>query len=92
MYSLPFEDGAFDTVILDDVLADAERPVDALQEAKRLLRTGGRMLLLSSVGAQGVAQLKTKFAGWAADTGLRLALPRSVPEKKPGWLLGIATS
>lgn len=92
MYRLPFEDSAFDTVILDDVLADARRPTEALQEARRLLRDGGRMLLLASVGARSVSQLKTKFAAWSADTGLRLAPPRSIPDKKPGWLLGVATA
>jgi ArsR family transcriptional regulator len=92
MYSLPFEDGAFDTVILDDVLADAQRPTEALQEARRLLREGGRMLLLASVGSREAEPLTKSFAAWAADTGLRLAPPRSIPDKKPGWLLGIATS
>jgi ArsR family transcriptional regulator len=91
MYGLPFEDETFDTIILDDVLSDAQRPADALREARRLLRTGGRMLMLATVGAQGVPQLTTKFAAWAADTGLRLAPPRPIPEKKPGWLLGVVT-
>ena len=92
MYSLPFEDEAFDTVILDDVLSEAQRPIDALREAKRLLRAGGRLFLLASVGARGAPGLKTDLAAWAADTGLRLAAPRSIPDKNPGWLLGIATS
>ncbi len=92
MYSLPFDDQAFDTIILDDVLADSQRPTDALREASRLLRAGGRLLLLASVGTQGVAQLSEKFAAWAAATGLRLAPPRAIPERQPGWLLGVATS
>lgn len=92
MYSLPFDDQAFDTIILDDVLAESQRPTEALQEAKRLLRTGGRLLLLASVGTHGVAQLSEKFASWAAATGLRLAPPRSIPERQPGWLLGVATA
>jgi ArsR family transcriptional regulator len=91
MYGLPFEDESFDTIILDDVLPDAQRPADALREARRLLRTGGRMLMLATVGAHSIPQLTTKFAAWAADTGLRLAPPRPIPEKKPGWLLGVAT-
>ena len=92
MYSLPFSDGEFDTVILDDVLVEADRPADALQEAKRLLSKGGRMLLLAGVGAHGVPELKDQFANWAAASGLRLAAPRPIPETNPGWLLGIATS
>ena len=92
MYGLPFEDETFDTIILDDVLPDAQRPADALREARRLLRGGGRMLMLATVGAHSVPQLSAKFADWAADTGLRLAPPRPIPEKRPGWLLGVATS
>ncbi len=91
MYSLPFEDGEFDTVILDDVLAEADRPAAAIQEAKRLLSSGGRMLLLTSIGAQGVPGLKSAFAEWAAESGMRLAPPRTIPDTNPGWLLGIAT-
>lgn len=92
MYSLPFEDNAFDTVILDDVLTDTRQPTEALREAGRLLRAGGRLLLLASVRTQDAPQLKDRYVAWAAETGLRLAPPRLIPEKKPGWLLGIATS
>lgn len=91
MYSLPFGDDEFDTIILDDILTDAERPVVAITEAKRLLRTGGRILFLATVGSAGAEQTRTHFADWAAQTGLRLASPRSIPDKDPGWLLGVAT-
>jgi ArsR family transcriptional regulator len=91
MYSLPFEDQSFDTVILDDVLVESRQPVDALAEAKRLLKTGGRLLLLASVGSVSAAGLARDFADWAATTGLRLAPPRAVPQQNPGWLLGVAT-
>ena len=49
MYELPFADGEFDTVILDDVLGTAERPMTALSEARRLLKPAGRLLLLCAV-------------------------------------------
>ena len=92
MYALPFDDQAFDTIILDGVLAEAERPTDAIAEALRLLKSGGRLLLLSATGQRTADQIKTSFADWAAQTGLRLAPPRSIPDKNPGWLLGVATS
>ena len=92
MYSLPFDDGNFDTIILDDVLVDAERPASAVDEAKRLLKKGGRILFLASVDDGEAAELKDDFAAWAANTGLRLAPPRSIPEAGPGWLLGVATA
>jgi len=92
MYSLPFADQEFDTVILDGVLGEAERPADVITEALRLLKSGGRVLLLSATGKRSAKQIKSDFADWAAQTGLRLAQPRSIPDKNPGWLLGVATS
>jgi ArsR family transcriptional regulator len=91
MYALPFDDQEFDTVILDDVLAGSEQPAAALGEARRLLKPGGRLLLLASLASQEAAQLKDDYAAWAAETGIRLAPPRSIPDYNPGWLLGVAT-
>lgn len=91
MYALPFDDEAFDTVILDDVLAESERPTAAVEEARRLLKEGGRLLLLASVGTRDAAAMKDDFATWAAASGIRLAPPRSIPDTNPGWLLGVAT-
>jgi ArsR family transcriptional regulator len=92
MYSLPFDNQEFDTIILDGVLGDAERPTDVITEALRLLKAGGRVLLLSATGERTAEQIKSDFADWAAQTGLRLAQPRSIPDKNPGWLLGVATA
>jgi len=91
MYSLPFEDNEFDTIILDDVLPGADRPTAVIEEALRLLQAGGRVLLLATVGSDGAEKTRRKFADWAAQTGLRLAPPRSIPDKNPGWVLGVAT-
>ncbi|MGB5491384.1 MAG: metalloregulator ArsR/SmtB family transcription factor [Woeseiaceae bacterium] len=91
MLALPFEDGEFDTIILDDVLAADEAPEKALLEAQRVLRRGGRLLLLASADNNDVADLRQKFTDWAAATGMRLARPRSIPEKNPDWLLAVAT-
>jgi ArsR family transcriptional regulator len=91
MYSLPFADGEFDTVILDDVLATSQRPVDAIAEAQRLMRPGGRLLFLSRCNEIGCKQLGEQLAAWCANAGLRLAPPRQIPAKKPEWLLAVAT-
>lgn len=91
MVSLPFDDNEFDTVILDDVLSDAKDPAAALLEAKRLLVGDGRVLLLASVGDSDISELRSQFARWAAAANLRLAPPRPVPVKNPGWLLAVAT-
>ena len=92
MYSLPFNDREFDTIILDGVLCEAKRPTDVIIEALRLLKTGGRMLLLSATGRRSADDIRSDFTDWAAQTELRLAPPRSIPDKNPGWLLGVATS
>ena len=91
MNALPFVDGEFDTVILDDVLGDSSSPAETLTEAVRLVRPGGRILLLASVAGLSVATLKKDFSRLAAATGLRLAPPRSIPDKEPAWLLAVAT-
>lgn len=94
MHRLPFEDGEFDTIILDDVLGESEHPVRALAEAKRLLRPGGRLFLLQQVGERAVAEVQTALAQWSASAGLRLGPPRYVPDKasgrSPEWLLCVA--
>jgi len=92
MVSLPFDDGEFDTVILDDVLGDAKDPSAALLEARRLVKTGGRVLLLAAVGGSDIAELRHVFAEWAAAAELRLAPARAIPNKNPDWLLAVATS
>ena len=90
MYSLPFADAEFDTIILDDVLGSAKQPQKALAEALRLLKSSGRILLLASVGDKSVAELHENFTEWAALSGMRFAKPRSIPEKQPEWLLAVA--
>ena len=89
MYELPFEDAEFDTVILDDVLGEADEPLLAVCEAKRLLKPGGRLLLLAATSADD--DLETRFADWCQAADLRLAPPRRIPSKEPRWLLAVAT-
>jgi ArsR family transcriptional regulator len=52
MHALPFGDGSFDLVVLMHALTYATRPAQAVAEAARMLRPGGR-LLLSSLGKHG---------------------------------------
>jgi ubiquinone/menaquinone biosynthesis C-methylase UbiE len=46
---LPFENGSFDTVVSTLVLCGVDDQVQALQEARRVLRPGGRLLFLEHV-------------------------------------------
>ena len=91
MYRLPFADGEFDTIILDDVLADASDPVRALGEAKRVLRPAGRVFVLQALRDRAVMELQRSLATWSGVAGLRLAPARFAPENAPEWLLCVAT-
>jgi len=91
MYRLPFDDADFNTIIIDDVLADARRPVTALAEARRLLKPGGRLIILESILRRPVNDIQVLLAEWSKEAGLRLAPARLVPMKNPVWLVSVAT-
>ena len=88
---LPLGDDEFDTAILDDVLFDADRPADAIAEAVRVLRPGGRLLLLSATGQRQFGEHAARLANWCAGNALRLGRARPIPAKEPEWLLAVAT-
>ena len=72
--ALPQPARSFDAVLIDRVLAGAERPAAALQEAARVLRPGGRVLLVEDFDAlervsPGANPLELLRA-WLADAGL----------------------
>ncbi len=92
MYRLPFADADFDTIILDDVVADARHPVRALTEARRVLKPKGRLIVLLSVGERSPVELQKQLAEWSRAAGLRLAPARLAPRNNPEWLLSVATA
>ena len=92
MYRLPFADDEFNTIIIDDVLADARHPVRALKEARRLLRPGGRLFVLESVLKRSSSDIQQSLANWSRAANLRLAPARFAPEKNPAWLVSVATA
>jgi ArsR family transcriptional regulator len=47
MHALPFNDASFDLVVLMHALTYAQKPAQAVAEAARVLRRGGRLLLSS---------------------------------------------
>lgn len=81
MYDLPFDDGVFDLVVSHMVLHFAERPQDVVREAARVLRAGGRFLIVDFARHE-METLRSEHAhrrlgfhgndvdGWAAEAGL----------------------
>jgi ArsR family transcriptional regulator len=72
--ALPQSARSFDVVLIDRALAGAERPAAALQEAARVLRPGGRIVLVEDFDA---LERRTPDANplallraWLADAGL----------------------
>jgi len=91
MYRLPFADHEFNTIIIDDVLHNAQDPVRALEEASRVLRSGGRMIVLESLRARTSFDVQKSLAKWCQQSRLRLSPARSVPKKESRWLVSVAT-
>jgi ArsR family transcriptional regulator len=58
MHALPFDAASFDLVVLMHALTYASKPANAVAEAARVLRPGGRLLLssLASHGHQSVVE------------------------------------
>jgi SAM-dependent methyltransferase len=46
VHALPFENGSFDAVLMFHTLTYAEKPAEALGECARVIRPGGRLVLL----------------------------------------------
>ena len=46
VYALPFKDESFDTVLFSEVIEHLRRPWAAIVEIRRVLKTGGRIIML----------------------------------------------
>ena len=78
MYALGFEDGAFDTITMDRVLGVAGRARTAVAEAGRVLRSGGRLLIVET-SLSGIDE--QILVGWLSATGLTDIEIRHSPDR-----------
>lgn len=82
MYRLPFADGAFDTVTIDNVLSRCVAPKDALREMARTLRPGGVMLIIETHPSSQDAPMDAGLlCRWMDDSKLALARETSVTDR-----------
>jgi SAM-dependent methyltransferase len=81
MYALPFEAGSFDTIAMDHLLAEAERPEAALREAARLLNAGGRLIVIDDFDVLESGQARNPLAmlrEWLRQAGFECERLRPV--------------
>jgi ArsR family transcriptional regulator len=90
MYALPLPSTACDTIVLHQVLHFADDPAAVLAEAARVLRPGGRLLVVDLMphGREELRDerrhLRLGFAddavlGWLAEAGLDAAVAAQLP-------------
>ncbi len=90
MYQLPLPGESFDAVVIHQVLHYADRPGDAVAEAARVLRPGGRLLIID-FAPHALENLRTDHAhrrlgfsddeivDWCRAAGLEPARARHLP-------------
>jgi ubiquinone/menaquinone biosynthesis C-methylase UbiE len=100
MYALPLADAGCDTLLLHQVLHYADNPAAAIAEGARVLRRGGRMLVIDLLphGREELRQerrhARLGFAdeavlGWMAEAGLHGRVAAQLPAETPDQL-GVA--
>lgn len=89
MYDLPFAAPLFDTVVVERVLAQAERPLVALAEISRTLKHGGRAVIIEDFDSLATASSANPIATlreWFGRAGLEFSRVRPV-DTEAGHLL-----
>ncbi len=93
LYQLPLPDAAFDIAVMHQVLHFVEDPADALAEAARVLRPGGR-LLIADFAPHGLDGLRAEHAhrwlgfadaevaGWLRLAGCTAEPPIALPSDR----------
>jgi ubiquinone/menaquinone biosynthesis C-methylase UbiE len=93
MYALPFEAGTFDAVAFDHVLSAAERPGVALKEAARVLRRGGRVIVVEDnerLGAASKDKPQATLREWLERAGMECRKLKQVGVNRSHLLFALA--
>ncbi|MFT3907745.1 MAG: metalloregulator ArsR/SmtB family transcription factor [Steroidobacteraceae bacterium] len=93
MYALPCEDARFDTVSMDRVLAQSERPVDALREAARALRRPGRLVVVEQYEPllkSGAPDPLNRLRRWLSEAGFHLERLRPCDPAGAHYIIAVA--
>jgi len=101
IYGLPLDDASADVVVIHQVLHYAERPGDAIAEAARLLRPGGRLVIVDFAphdlevlreehNHRRLGFAPQEVADWCAQAGLTVQPPEALPGKPLTVLLWLA--
>jgi ubiquinone/menaquinone biosynthesis C-methylase UbiE len=91
MYRLPLADHSFDTVVLQMVLHHAEDPTGAVQEATRVLASGGRLLVIDLTEhdrADLTGKLAHRWPGFSDETINRMFTMAKVEWRNPVTIPG----
>lgn len=86
MYKLPFAAQSFDAVTFDHVLSAADKPQQALREAAKVLRSGGRVIVMEDVERLPEATL----VQWLDQAGLQVGRRKPLAHDGQRLLLMVA--
>jgi ArsR family transcriptional regulator len=100
IFNLPLESGSFDLVTIHQVLHYLDEPQFAVSEAARMLRPGGRLVIVD-FAPHGIDTLRSEhhharlgfshdiMAGWLAAAGLEVVEIRDLDPEKGGEALTV---
>jgi len=92
MYELPFGPDSFDTASFDQVLSAADEPAEALREAIRVLRHGGRIIIVEDtarMSGRSTAAPEELLRLWFEQAGAQFGRYSLLQTEQRQLLLGI---